>query len=64
MSKKHFIALARALHKQEPGAGTLDASDLRWFAWYKACEAVADVCGYYNDDFDRKRFLTACGVKD
>jgi hypothetical protein len=47
MTKKHFIALAKAL--KEGGA----QRDL--------CEAIAIVCRQTNPGFDFHRFMTACG---
>lgn len=47
MSRKHFILLAAAL--KENGASLA------------LCNEIANVCKSTNSNFDRTRFLTACG---
>jgi hypothetical protein len=49
MSRKHFIALARAL--RDAGA----SADL--------IEAIADVCAALNPNFNRAKFRAAAGGK-
>ena len=51
MSRKHFIALARAV------AAIADPVNRRQVA-----ELLADVCAAANSRFDRQRFYSACGV--
>ena len=51
MTKKHFIALAVAIR------GISNAEERE-----RAARAIADVCAGANSQFDRKRFLRACGV--
>jgi hypothetical protein len=51
MSRKHFIALARAV------AAIADPVNRRQVA-----ELLAAVCAASNSRFDRQRFYTACGV--
>ena len=57
MTKKHFIALAKALASMRPleVEGTPDL-----LKWVCCCSGVADVCESANKLFDRKRFLKAC----
>jgi hypothetical protein len=52
MSKKHFIALAKALaaHRNE-------ISDN---AFKSLVDDIADVCRQTNSNFDRQRFIDAC----
>jgi hypothetical protein len=54
---KHFEALAQALHRQQP-APHWDANER--VQWALDVEAVADVCGQFNERFDRQRFVEAC----
>jgi len=51
MSRKHFIALARAI------ALITDPAERA-----RTAELVADVCKASNADFDRARFYAACGI--
>lgn len=50
MTKKHFIAVAEMISKQEPEQRQ------------KLAEWFADFFARYNKSFDRQRFLTACGI--
>lgn len=61
MSKKHFEALAAALN----GVGPLseDTTSKQAIQWLSDVDAVADVCASFNPNFDRARFLQACGVE-
>lgn len=52
MSKKHFEALAKRIAQ---------IADLE--ARRQAAEAVADVAATMNGQFDRARFLAACGLE-
>lgn len=47
MTRKHFEALAKALKDAEA------TEDMCW--------AIANVCARFNSNFDRVRFLVACG---
>lgn len=61
MTKKHFEALAAALKDASfmipVGNRTADSQHI-----YDA-KAVAGVCARFNPNFDRARFLAACGVE-
>ena len=70
MSKKHFEALAAALKFIKPsGNPVCPPKDVKVFhagqvkEWDYATEAVADACARFNPNFDRARFLKACGVE-
>lgn len=56
MSRKHFEALAAAL---SASAHRFDSEHDR----VVAAETVADTCAHFNPNFDRARFLKACGVE-
>lgn len=55
MSRKHFIAIAAAIREN------LDSTDNKEAITIMA-RAIADVCAGANGQFDRGRFLRACGV--
>ena len=66
MTRKHFKALADALKNshpaQSPGyvhGSPESARDCR--VWAGTVENVAYACRSFNPNFDRARFLTACG---
>ena len=59
MSKKHFEALAQVLSNNKP-----EKKGVALAQWKKDCEAVADACRDQNYNFDRQRFLSACGCDD
>ena len=64
MTRKHFQALADSLASTKPlpehhkgrHRWTLDLT-----VWRETCEAIADACNQFNDNFDRCEFLAACG---
>jgi hypothetical protein len=56
MSKKDYILLAAALRESEP---TYDEARPSWVA---TCNNVANALGRQRAQFDRARFLAACGV--
>lgn len=55
MTRKHFIAVAKVLKATD---GVHDYSTKAFIA-----HGLADVFQQENANFDRKRFLTACGVE-
>ena len=61
MTRKHFEALAAELKRVGP-AYWIDATS-RDTVHMAAIQAVADVCARFNPNFDRARFLAACGVE-
>lgn len=54
MTKKHFEALAAALR-------TTSLTDKDHA---NVSHRIADVCARFNPNFDRARFLKACGVEE
>ncbi len=67
MTKKHFIAFAKALSWTRPSI--LGASDnpLHGAAldqWRDDVEAIIETCQQFNHHFDTDRFKHACGVED
>jgi len=59
MSKKHFEALAAAMQRTQPELAHT------WLIgqWRADVFVLADVCARFNPNFDRARFLAACGVE-
>ncbi len=58
MSRKHFIAIAAAIlenRKSTSSKADRDVVDMM-------ANAIADVCAGTNGQFDRSRFLRACGI--
>ena len=51
MTRKHFVALAKAV------ATLADAAERKSLA-----EALATVCASQNERFDRDKFMAACGA--
>ena len=60
MTKKHFVALAKAFASVKPdpylGAGI-------WSQWKRDVSVVSSACAEQNTRFDRTRFLKACEGK-
>lgn len=57
MTKKHFIALADAIRKQN-AHGCSDASQTGWTAYTAdQIETLADFCKAQNSNFNRERWL-------
>jgi len=59
MTKKHFEALAAAFKAGKPQVKN-QAQD----QWHFDALMVTEVCARFNPNFDRTRFLTACGVEN
>lgn len=67
MTKKHFVALAAALKSSAPldkGALNDDTDCALIRQWRDDCRAVASVCAQFNPNFNRAKFLKACGMED
>ncbi len=64
MTRKHFNALASALHKIRPTDNShplrCDHTDGRYDRWFEAVSSVADVCESSNPRFSRSKFQMAC----
>lgn len=58
MTRKHFEAIAYKMSWSKP-EGKKAAS---YKQWLKDCKAMAEVCSQFNYNFDKERFLKACGV--
>lgn len=69
MTKKHFIALAKALRDDRAWYDGEVYGDMEpwkrgcYDQWHTMALAIADVCSSTNPLFDRVRFLTACGMQ-
>jgi hypothetical protein len=61
MSRKHFNDLAQQLSFQKPNGSD---KTLVMKTWVRCCLSVASVCNNHNSNFDKARFLDACGVPD
>jgi hypothetical protein len=60
MTRKDYELIARVLREKRPetrGLGLLDQQ-----MWHGIVTAMADALPATNPDFDRSRFLRACGV--
>ena len=56
MTQKHFVAIAETIRLQYECLDDEERAVLRATA-----KNLADVCARFNPNFDRARFLTACG---
>ncbi len=61
MTRKHFIAIANAVNDSRPSEGASDGLIMNIQADWIA-KNMADEFAKFNDNFDRDRFLVACGV--
>ena len=59
MTKKHFIALAAALRQVKP-----DRDHIATVQWERTVMAIVAVLEKENGQFDRRRFLAACGASE
>lgn len=55
MTKKHFTELAMIMKANEKNIPDV--------AFIRMCNELADFCARYNPNFDRAKFLAACGVE-
>ncbi len=62
MSKKHFIALAKALARNKPTEDQTMLLQAEIRQWKRDVESVADVCSAMNPNFDYHTFRAACGL--
>lgn len=64
MTRKHFKAIAESLKFSKPvrSGSTVDYAG-RINQWEHDVSTMADMCFEANDNFDRDKFLTACGVE-
>lgn len=60
MTKKHFIAIAASINDVRESCS--DSPETVW-ALDEVSNNIADVCADTNPNFDRERFLEACGVE-
>lgn len=64
MTKKHFVALAQALHSVNPSLSPDRVSDSEYAAtklvWLACVWAVVEVCEAQNKHFDAERFVNYC----
>lgn len=55
MTKKHFVAIAAAIRENLDSTSDKDVVE-------QMARNIANVCASTNGQFDRGRFLRACGV--
>lgn len=60
MTKKHFRALATAMHELKGNKATEERPVCEYAQWQLTCIKIADVCASQNPRFDRDKFITAC----
>lgn len=63
MTKKHFDALAAALKEARLAFALPIGVETAETQSHRDILMVASVCARFNPNFDRARFLTACGVE-
>jgi hypothetical protein len=66
MTRKHFIHLARVLKHMKPSDqdGYNQDEYMAWDRWKGGCDEIATLCYSHNSQFDKRKFLIACGVDD
>ena len=68
MTRQHFAAIAASLKATRPENIPADAFARSpyeagvWDAWTTTVYGIADTLQGFNLNFDRSRFLTACGL--
>jgi hypothetical protein len=65
MTRKHFETIAAELRRQDPRP--YDPTNVEWSSgayceWSTIVLGMADVLHRFNSNFDRARFLAACGL--
>jgi hypothetical protein len=61
MSRKNYIAFAKALYDVKPHSAENDRCNMHILdQWQATVSAIADVFKADNPRFDRERFLRAC----
>ena len=63
MTRKHFIALAKALKIGKVPPNRMYTSADVDLMHTETCRAIAHVCAQTNPLFDRAKFLDACGIQ-
>ena len=58
MTRKHFKEMAEKLAALKDAACQESHGQI---VWWGACEAMAETCKKFNNNFDSYRFLVACG---
>lgn len=61
MTKKNFVAIAEAIAKEKEMAQRNTNGAVRLDTLLNTANRMADVCKDFNQNFDRARFLAACG---
>ena len=64
MSKKHFVAMAAEIRRMLAEMDRMGDSADRIDGARQMALGVSDVCARFNVNFDRDRFLTACGLTE
>lgn len=63
MTRKDFVLIADTLKATKPFSSARVMVNMdALLAWRATAEAMADALARTNPQFDRARFLTACGV--
>ena len=61
MTKKNFTAIAEAVAAEKALAEKSMNGAARLDTLYSTAQRMAEICQGFNRNFDRTRFLTACG---
>lgn len=61
MTRKHFKEMAERLKWHKPDA---NASNEEKALWVKLVDEMAGMGKMFNGNFDRDRFMTACGADE
>lgn len=67
MTKKHFVGIAETIRNSKP-VDTVDKATNEFEGqlgqWARMTFDLADFCSSQNAQFDRAKFLKACGVTE